>query len=59
VTPYNVSVFSITESTKTILGNYEMTKDISETNKNFISGAIAGSLSLVFYNPVEVLKVRA
>jgi hypothetical protein len=38
---------------------YEPTREISEANKNFIGGSIAGTVSLVIYNPVELLKVRA
>lgn len=57
VTPYNTLVFTITEAMKNELGNrYE---DMSEENKSFVSGSFAGGVSLVIYNPVELLKVRA
>ena len=56
VTPYCTLVFTVNEAIKKELGNhYEM----SDQDKSFISGSIAGGVSLVVYNPFELLKVRA
>mmetsp|Transcript_30996 Transcript_30996/g.22529 ORF Transcript_30996/g.22529 Transcript_30996/m.22529 type:complete len:139 (-) Transcript_30996:445-861(-) len=55
VTPYNTLVFTVTESTRTKLNNSEL----SETTKSLFSGSFAAAVSLVIYNPVELLKCRA
>ena len=57
VTPYCTLVFTVNEAIKKELGNHY--ERMSEENKSFISGSIAGGVSLIVYNPFELLKVRA
>merc|ERR1712241_571709 len=56
VTPYCTLVFTVNEAIKKELGNH---CELSDYDKSFISGSVAGGVSLIVYNPFELLKVGA
>ena len=38
---------------------YLLQTDLSSENRCLVAGGLAGAFGLIFYNPIEVLKVRA
>ena len=56
-TPYNAFIFTATETIKQLLGNSY--PKMSDEAKSLIAGGVSGGLATLFYNPIELLKVRA
>lgn len=54
--PFKTSIFVISGCTKKLMGN---STGLNEQQKNFIAGSLAGGLSQIIYNPMELLKCRA